>query len=173
MKDTKPKAENANGAATDQAEQALLEKVTAQLDSDANTLDGATQSALNQARAAAMASASSGVANPAAGFRWQWPAAAMAAALAVVIVYPALDSPGLERSGAAVAELAAATDENGELLDDESLAMLNTLPGEGFEFYEELEFIQWLEEQQDVAASPGEQNQASSSSSISSQAHHA
>ncbi|NNC55401.1 MAG: hypothetical protein HKO07_06750, partial [Pseudomonadales bacterium] len=98
----KKSIDNGSNAAAADSEQ--LQRITTQLDSDVNALDGSTQSRLNQARAAAIAQASvHGTSQRAADrFRWQWPAAAFAAALALVAVYPALQ-PGEEEAGAAVA----------------------------------------------------------------------
>lgn len=160
------KSQDAKETALPAGDDELLRNIKNSLDAQAGSLDGATQSALNQARARAMALAPK-TGKPY-GFRWQWPAGAIAAALALVVLYPqiqpgrdSLELLGQDALAAAEAgQLEAPAGNDGQLIDrhlidDEAMALLQSLPGEDLDFYAELEFIEWLEAQESGAGLPG------------------
>lgn len=101
----------------------LIGRITGQLEAGVGRLDGATRSRLTQARHRALAARH----RPA----WAWPAlgGAVLASLVTVMVW-------LGRPPAAPEPLAA--------VDFELL-----MEGDSVELYQEMEFLQWLEETQD------------------------
>lgn len=100
----------------------LTKRITDQLDAGSERLDGATRSQLTQARHRALAARHRKV--------WIWPAAggAVLASLVAVMVWTG--------RGPAINELNSANDF--EMLTE----------SDGIELYQEMEFLQWLEEEE-------------------------
>lgn len=145
-----------HAASDSTAEEArLLQRVREQLDHDVASQDASTRSALNSARTQALAAAGTGAGK--AVFAWQWPAGFVAAGLAAVLLLPALapdDDPGRSSIAPQLADAQTSAGLIEELdsnaFDETALALLDSLADTDLEFYNDIAFIEWLDEQPDV-----------------------
>ncbi|MGB5323832.1 MAG: hypothetical protein WBN40_00225 [Pseudomonadales bacterium] len=138
------------------AEARLLQRVREQLDADVALQDASTRSALNRARTQALAAAGSG-ASKAVFASWQWPAGLVAAGLAAVLLLPLPVSNKDAGESALVPQLVDAQTSAGlieeldsDTFDDTSLALLDSLADTDLAFYNDIAFIEWLDEQPEV-----------------------
>ncbi|MBT8149512.1 MAG: hypothetical protein KJO24_06240 [Gammaproteobacteria bacterium] len=152
----------------------LLAKICAQLDADTAALDGATQARLNQARAAATAQLARRDGWSQRGYWWAGSVAASALLVVVALQYlpggagpePVMvadnSAPASELVATAVLldpdavtelDAVAALDAMAELDAEarlEAVAML--AEEEALDFYAELGFLEWLDQQEDAAS---------------------